>query len=140
MTNRAPSTLEMVQRLLTRFGAQDAAGIAQLFHPDAQCHSSEIPGDPWPVRSQGRREIEAFFLALFHRLEFHAVTVRKVLVDGDDAVVFGGGRYRATGTGRVFAQDFAVSLSVRAGLIQEYRVVEDTLAISMALGRAYPIY
>lgn len=33
-----------------------------------------------------------------------------------------------------------MSLSVRAGLIQEYRVVEDTLAISMALGRAYPIY
>ncbi|WP_158103377.1 nuclear transport factor 2 family protein [Crossiella equi] len=129
-----------MQRLLTRFGAQDAAGVAQLFHLDAQCHSSEIPGDPWPSKSRGRREIEAFFLTVFHRLEFQAVTVRKVLVDGDDAVVFGGGRYRATGTGRTFSQDFAVSVSVRGGLIQEYRVVEDTLAISMALGRAYPIY
>src|SRR2546423_1599548 len=95
-----PTTLEVAQRLLARFGARDAPGIAELFGTHIEWRFPYVAGAPWPESVTTRREVEAFFMALFGAVKFDSITIQQVLVDHKDAVILGHAECRAIGTGR----------------------------------------
>ncbi len=130
------STLELVQLLLVRFGAHDAAGLARLFAARVEWRVTNPPFDAWADGRRTRREVEAFFLSFFDSLPPEAIMVRRLVVDGDDAMVLGRARCRVGSSDHVVALDFVISMSVRNGQIDEYWLVPDTLAMGLALGRA----
>jgi ketosteroid isomerase-like protein len=133
---RPLSTLELVQLLLVRFGAQNAAGLARLFAPRVEWRTTGTQFDAWADGSRTRREVESFFLSFFDCLPPEAITVRRLVVDGDDAMVLGRARCRVGSSDHVVALDFVISISVRNGQIDECWLVPDTLAMGLALGRA----
>ncbi|TCO48006.1 nuclear transport factor 2 family protein [Actinocrispum wychmicini] len=136
MSLRPLSTLEVVQLLLGRFGARDAAGLAQLFAARVRWRVTSLPADPPAGAGRTRREVESFFLSFFGALAPEALAVRRLVVDGDDAVVLGRARCRVGTSPEVVSLDFVISVEVRDGLVRECWLMSDTLTAAIALGRA----
>ncbi|GLZ33657.1 hypothetical protein Lesp02_58450 [Lentzea sp. NBRC 105346] len=136
MTSRVLSTVEVVQVLLSRLAARDAAGIARLFAPRVDWRVPDLGGTRWSDGARNGREVESYFLALFDILELEQLTVRQVVTDGGDAVVLGWTRWRVIATGALLDMDFAMSVAVYRGEIEQYWQLQDTLAVALALGTA----
>ena len=71
-------------------------------------------------------------LAAHHVPDEAATEIERVLVDGDDAVVFGEIRQTARSTGRPYRARFALLLTVRDGLVVRHHVYEDSLSVHRA--------
>ncbi len=82
-----------------------------------------------------RRELEAFVLGFHEVFGLDTLTVRRLIVDDEDAMVIGSARCRVRATNARFVLDFAVSLAVRDGMVEACWVVPDTLAAAVALRR-----
>ena len=136
MTSSRADMVPLVEKLLMRYGARDPAGLAALFAPDVRWRTAAIPGTPWAERVRNPREVESFFLGLFASFAIDAFTIRRLIINGDDAVVLGRERRQAANTGLTFSHDFALVISARAGLIRECSLFEDSLGMAVALGRA----
>lgn len=136
VSSRPLSTLELVQLMLVRFGAQDAAGLARLFATRVEWRVTSLPFAHTGEGSRSRREVESFFLAFFDSLPPEAITVRRLVVDGDDAVVLGRARCRVGGSDRVVGLDLVISVCVRDGQVRECWLLPDSLTAGVALGRA----
>lgn len=68
-----------------------------------------------------------------HHVPVQAGTeIERILVDGEDAVVFGEIRLTARPTGRPYRARLALHLTVRDGLIVRHHVYEDSLAVARA--------
>nr|WP_042179224.1 nuclear transport factor 2 family protein [Kibdelosporangium sp. MJ126-NF4]CEL13700.1 hypothetical protein [Kibdelosporangium sp. MJ126-NF4]CTQ99386.1 hypothetical protein [Kibdelosporangium sp. MJ126-NF4] len=136
VSSRPLSTLELVQLMLVRFGAKDAAGLARLFATKVEWRASGLPFTHWGDGTRSRREVESFFLAFFDSLPPEAITVRRLVVDGDDAVMIGRARCRIGSSDRLVALDLVISVSTRDGQVRECWLIPDSLTAGLALGRA----
>lgn len=58
--------------------------------------------------------------------------VHRIVVEGELAIALGHFQYKVNATGKSFASDFALELRVTDGLIDRYRMHEDSHAISLA--------
>ncbi|MBB4932256.1 hypothetical protein F4561_003076 [Lipingzhangella halophila] len=141
MTISAPSTTRaVVEELLGRIGEGNPERIAELYAEQADWKLD------WPEEEHGRagtpwirhRSTRAGFAAHYRELAEHhvpgaaATEVERVLVDGDDAVVFGEIRQTARSTGRAYRARFALHLTVEDGLVTRQHVYEDSLAVAQA--------
>ncbi|GAB3483518.1 nuclear transport factor 2 family protein [Amycolatopsis cihanbeyliensis] len=124
---RPLSTFELVQSLLARLGAQDAEGLTRLFAPQVEWRATDPTSSRWRCGVRTRREIESFFLATFSALGLEGLTVRRLLVDGEDAVVLGTARWRTVATTAVHEADFVLSVSVHRGVVDEYWLMQETV-------------
>lgn len=131
MTVKPLATAELVQVLLTRFGAGDAAGIARLFARHVEWRAADPATTQWQSGIRTRREVESFFLTTFSMLTLEALTVRRLLIDGEDAAVLGQTRWRTSES--TLDSDFAMSLSVHQGEVDEYWLLQDTLAMALSM-------
>ncbi len=136
MNPRPLSTLEVVQLLLVRFGVRDTAGLARLFAAQTEWRGTGLPFTSWEDGSRTRREVESYFLLFFDSLSPEAITVRRLVVDGEDAVVLGRARCRAATSDRLVTLDLVIAVSVRDSQVCECWLFPDTLAAGLALGRA----
>ncbi|ALG10202.1 nuclear transport factor 2 family protein [Kibdelosporangium phytohabitans] len=134
--SRPLSTLELVQLMLVRFGAHDAAGLARLFATQVAWRAPSLPFTHWGDGTRSRREVESFFLAFFDSLPPEAIAVRRLLVDGDDAVVIGRTRCRVGASDELVTLDLVISVSTRDSEVRECWLIPDSLAAGIALGRA----
>ncbi|WP_216209616.1 nuclear transport factor 2 family protein [Amycolatopsis aidingensis] len=121
------STFELVQLLLARLGAQDAEGLARLFAPQVEWRVTDPASSQWRSGVRTRREVESFFLATFSALGLEGLTVRRLLVDGEDAVVLGKARWRTLATTAVHEADFVLSVSVHRGAVHEYWLMQEAV-------------
>ncbi len=113
------TTLELVQALLARFGAQDPTALAELFASRVDWQVSEPAAAGWSNGTRSRREVEAVLRSLFGALGLEELTVRRLLIDGEDAVVLGRTRWRTAGPAVDYLVDFALSVSVHRGEVDE---------------------
>jgi uncharacterized protein len=134
MEQKMLTTENLITTFLERLGAQDADGIQALFADDIDWL---VPGSnelPWTgTRSRGS-DVAEYFRTLWAGLEpgTSIVAPGKVLISGDDAVVFAHFTHTAAPTGRVFETPVALHLGVAHGKIVSLHLYEDTLAVSKA--------
>ncbi len=133
MSNSA-ATREAVDGLLSALGSGPApADLATRFSEDIDWR---IPGDaqaaPWIAARQGRAGVAAFFGELRGYVTPQRFDVHQVFVDGDNAVIVGHLVSLVNATGRTIDSEFAITLTVRGGLITRYHLLEDSLAVYRA--------
>jgi ketosteroid isomerase-like protein len=127
-------TAELVHLVLARFGAADAAGVARLFAAEVEWRAPEVTTTRWTSGTRTRREVESFFLTTFGVLDLEGLSVHRLVVDGEDAVVLGRMRWRPTGADEVVDADFSLSLSVHDSEVDGCWLLHDTLAVALSLG------
>ncbi|MGM1064862.1 nuclear transport factor 2 family protein [Saccharothrix sp. Mg75] len=123
----------VVERLVSRWAARDTAGASRLFAERVRWWTTPLPVAPWPHRVRDRREVESFFLSFHSALELSAITTRDLVVDRSDAVLTGRLHLRVPGGGTAVSQEFALAVTVRDGLVVEFRLYLDTLALNTLL-------
>ncbi|MFD7061449.1 nuclear transport factor 2 family protein [Streptomyces sp. NPDC059906] len=134
------NTRSVVEDLLRRIGTGDPEHIAGLYAdrgdwrldwPEAE-HGR--PATPWIRHRSTRADAAAHYreLAEHHLPEQADTEVERILVDGNDAVVFGEIRQTARPTGRAYRARFALHLTVENGLVTRHHVYEDSLAVAQA--------
>jgi hypothetical protein len=122
------TTAEIVNAFLQRLDAGDIDGIGELFADEIDWY---VPGEthlPWAGPRTRRADVPAFFNHLESECEpaDNAVTLEKILIDGDDAVVFGTFHRTFVKTGRSFDNPEAMHLLVSDGKIVRMHLYEDT--------------
>ncbi|WP_035803569.1 nuclear transport factor 2 family protein [Kitasatospora mediocidica] len=94
------------------------------------------PGDttliPWMGRRTTRDEVRFFFQAAGEHMTPQSFEVHRVVVEDDAAIALGHFKYVVDATGKAFASDFALELRVTDGLIDRYRMHEDSYTIALA--------
>jgi ketosteroid isomerase-like protein len=128
------NTLETVQRFLQSVGAQDLAAIQDCFAHQVDWNVPGTPSLPWIGRRSTKPEVGDYFTTMWSHFnqEKAEVEIKKVLVDGDDAVIVGRFGQEVAASCRSFSTDIAMHLSVRDGKIVQLHLYEDTLAVSQA--------
>ncbi|MET8111724.1 nuclear transport factor 2 family protein [Streptomyces prasinus] len=136
----ATGTRATVEELLRRIGRGDPDRIAELYAEPCDWRL-DWPQDehgsaatPWIRHRTTRADAAAHYRELVaHHVPGEAATeIERVLVDGDDAVVFGEIRQTARSTGRPYRARFALLLTVRDGLVVRHHVYEDSLSVHRA--------
>ena len=125
------TTAEIVNTFLARLDAGDIDGIGELFAEEVDWY---VPGEahlPWAGPRSRRAEVSEFFHDLESRFEpgKSDVTLEKVLVDGDDAVVLGTFHRTFVKTGQSFDNPEAMHLAVSDGKIVRMHLYEDTAMV-----------
>lgn len=139
-TAPATATRARVDELLTRIGEGDPERTAELYAervdwaldwPEDEHGRSETP---WIRHRDTRAGIADHFrvLAAHHEPGSASLSVERVLVDGDDAVVLGEIRQTARATGRAYSARFALHVTFEQGLVVRFHVYEDSLAVARA--------
>lgn len=134
MDQNNATTESVIMSFLERLGAQDAAGLGDLFAEEIDWF---VPGSsdlPWTGKRTRRADVPEYFSTLWAGLEAgkSIVAPGKVLISGDDGVVFAHFTHTAKPTGRVFETPVALHLTVASGAITSLHLYEDTLAVSDA--------
>ncbi|UNO42209.1 nuclear transport factor 2 family protein [Streptomyces sp. MST-110588] len=87
---------------------------------------------PWVGRRSTREEVKEFFTTLPRHLQMQTFSIERVLVDGEDAVVFAHMRQIVQATGKPFESPCAFRFTVVDGKISRYLTYEDSLALARA--------
>lgn len=133
-TKTEKTTEELMTRFMDRVGNQDAEGIAELFSDEIDWY---VPGDeslPWT----GSRSRRAHIVEYFHSMwpvyvpGKSTATLDKVVIDGDDAVVFSSFSHTVAKNGKRLNTPAALHLTVTNGQIVRMHLYEDTLAVHEA--------
>ncbi|TJZ97419.1 nuclear transport factor 2 family protein [Actinacidiphila oryziradicis] len=147
MAVSAPTTTRVVvDELLRRIGEGDPERIAELYAERGDWRLD------WPESEHGRtatpwirhRSTRADAAAHYRELAEHhvpgagATEIERILIDGDDAVVFGEIRQTARPTGHAYRARFALHLTVERGLVTRHHVYEDSLAVAQAFDTEGP--
>jgi uncharacterized protein len=121
------TTAEVVHAFLERLGTGDVEGIMELFADDIDWWA---PGTvlPWAGRRSRRSEVPEFFRVLESACvpAETRVEVEKVLIDGEDAVVFGTYHRMFAKNARSFDTPEAVHIRVVDGRIVRWHLYGDT--------------
>lgn len=135
MVNNSLDTTETVTNAyLQRLAAQDADGIGELFADEIDWF---VPGDsalPWTGRRTRGSDVADYFRAMWPAFEAgKSVTAPgKLIISGEDAVIFADFTHTAASTGRVFQTPVTMHLTVTGGKIVGMHLYEDTLAVATA--------
>ncbi|GGP52103.1 nuclear transport factor 2 family protein [Saccharothrix coeruleofusca] len=133
MTRGRDDVAAVVEKLVARWAAGDASGVARLFCRGFRWWAARVPGAPWPAQVRNHRELESFFLGYLSAFDLTRITTRGLVVEHASGVLLGRVHARVPRTGGELVYDFALWIGVRDGLICEFRFFHDTLAIARAL-------
>jgi uncharacterized protein len=128
------ATEEVMASFMDRLGEQDAEGIGQLFADDIDWY---VPGSealPWTGSRSRREHVAEYFRTMWPAFVpgQSTATVDKVLIDGDDAVVFSSFTHTVAKNGRRLNTPAALHLTMANGQIARMHLYEDTLAVHQA--------
>ncbi|MFE9812843.1 nuclear transport factor 2 family protein [Streptomyces sp. NPDC005227] len=134
-TPPAGTVQDTISRFLALLAAGDAEGLADLFADDIDWF---VPGDsslPWTGARSRREEVSAYFRTLWPVFIEGASEseIGHILVDGDEAALFGRFTHTVKSTGRRFTTPVAFHLTVRDGRIERLHLFEDTLTVAQAM-------
>jgi ketosteroid isomerase-like protein len=100
-----------------------------------------VPGSPalaWTGARTTPDQVADFFNTMWNHFQTaeSRAAVETIVVDGDDAVVFGSFDHVAKSTGKPFHTPFAMQVRVSGGRITRLHLYEDTLAVAQAFDAA----
>jgi ketosteroid isomerase-like protein len=124
--------LALAKTMFARYVLGDTAGLAALFHPDAQV---VIPGDPafvpWGGEYTGR-DAHVFHQRVKDNIDLFEYVVEAFEPLGDTVIAHARERARAKSTGKVFINRHVGIVTVRDGRIIRYLEYGDTAAMANA--------
>ncbi len=129
-----PDNIAIAQELLARLGAHAPPDeVLDLFAVDM---TWDVPGDPaafpWIGRRFGLEAVRSFLSETQAQLERVRFEVEDVLASDTQAVILGSLASRVTRTGNVIETEFAIVLTIAAGRITRFRMLEDSFAVAQA--------
>ncbi|MEV5558752.1 nuclear transport factor 2 family protein [Nonomuraea wenchangensis] len=134
------NTRDVVEELLRRMAEGDHERVAALFAEPVDWRldwpDEGHPAVPWIRPRSTRADVADHFRTLeaYHVPELNGTSVAQILVDGDDAVVFGDIVQTVRGEGgATYTSPFALRLTIEDGFITRYHIYEDSLTVARAL-------
>ncbi|MFB9931108.1 nuclear transport factor 2 family protein [Amycolatopsis halotolerans] len=131
-----PDARTTADEFVRRLAQGDPDRIAELFAEPVDWRVSwpepEHPAVPWIRPRSTRADVADHFRTLGSACAPEEVRVDRILVHGPDAVLVGTSAQTVKLTGKRFATSFAVHVTVGGGLITQYHVYEDSLAVAEA--------
>ena len=133
-TKNQKTTGELLAIFMDRLGQQDAEGIGELFADEIDWY---VPGSatlPWTGRRSRREHVAEYFAAMWPAFApgQSSATVDKVVIDGDEAVVFSRFTHTVARNGKRLNTPAALHLTIADGQIVRMHLYEDTLAVHKA--------
>jgi ketosteroid isomerase-like protein len=127
-------TEDIINSFFQCLAAQDANGIADHF---AQQIDWLVPGNtalPWVGHRSHRNQVAEYFRTMWSHFVPGKSTanVEKLIISGNDAIMFGTFTHTAASTGRSWNTPVAMHLEVADGKIVKLYLYEDTWAVSKA--------
>jgi uncharacterized protein len=128
------TTEELIASFMDRLGEQDAGGIGELFADEIDWY---VPGSealPWTGSRSRREHVAEYFRTMWPAYVpgQSTATVDKVVISGDDAVVFSRFSHTVAKNGKRLDNPAALHLTFADGQIVRMRLYEDTLAVHEA--------
>jgi len=133
-TKSQKTTEELVASFMERLGERDAEGIGELFADEIDWY---VPGSealPWTGSRSRREQVAEYFRTMWPAYVpgQSSATVDKVVIHGDDAVVFSTFSHTVIKNGRRLNNPAALHLTIANGQIVRMHLYEDTLAVHEA--------
>jgi ketosteroid isomerase-like protein len=130
-TRDQKTTEDLMARFMDLLGKQDAEGIGELFADEMDWY---VPGSealPWTGSRSRREQVADYFRTMWPAFVpgESAATIDKVVIDGDDAVVFSSFSHTVTRNGKRLNTPAAMHLTMANGQIVRMHLYEDTLAV-----------
>jgi ketosteroid isomerase-like protein len=111
----------------------DPDEIATLFDTDL---AFEIQGDddvlPWIGRKTGRQAIAHFIRDIRTLTEPVSFDVEDILASDSRAAIVGKLQTRIKATGKIIQTQFAIILTIKAGVVTRFQMLEDSFDVSKA--------
>jgi hypothetical protein len=128
------TTEDLMARFLERLGEQDAEGIGELFADEIDWY---VPGSqalPWTGPRSRREHVAEYFRTMWPAFVpgQSTATVDKIVIGGDDAVVFARFTHTVARNGKRLNTPAVLHLTVANGQIVRMHLYEDTLAVHAA--------
>jgi hypothetical protein len=128
------TTEELMASFMGRLGEQDADGIGELFADEIDWY---VPGSkalPWTGPRSRREHVAEYFRTMWPAFVPGQSTaaVDKVVINGDDAVVFSSFSHTVAKNGKKLNTPAAMHLTIANGQIVRMHLYEDTLAVHEA--------
>jgi uncharacterized protein len=133
-TENQKTTKEIMASFMDRLGEQDAEGIGELFADEIDWY---VPGSetlPWTGPRSRREHVAEYFRTMWPAFVpgQSTATLDKIVIDGDDAVVFSSFTHTVARNGRRLTTPAALHLTIADGQIMRLHLYEDTLAVYQA--------
>jgi ketosteroid isomerase-like protein len=125
---------ELVARFMDLLGEQDAEGVGELFACEIDWY---VPGSealPWTGSRSRGEQVAEYFRTLWRAFVpgQSAATVDKIVIDGDEAVVFSSFTHTVARNGKRLSTPAAMRLTIANGQIVRMHLYENTLAVHEA--------
>jgi ketosteroid isomerase-like protein len=128
------NTQELIQKFLQYLSQRDLTKLTSLFAKKIDWY---IPGNEakaaWLGKRTTQQEVQAFYELLWSNTEPVSAAVDHIFIDGDNAVITGEFSTKMLQTGKVINSLFSIRIGVKDGLIVQYKLLEDSYAVSEAL-------
>ncbi len=132
ITNTAIQTT--VQAFFKHLSERNLEELTKLFSEKVDWY---IPGDetkaPWLGTRRSRHEVGDFYELLWKSTQPVSISVDKILMDDDTAIISGEFSTKMLQTNKVVTSLFFIQLTVEDNLITRYRLLEDSLAVAISL-------
>jgi uncharacterized protein len=133
-TENQKTTEEIMASFMDRLGEQDAEGIGELFADEIDWY---VPGSetlPWTGPRSRREHVAEYFRTMWPAFVpgQSTATLDKIMIDGDDAVVFSSFTHTVARNGKRLTTPAALHLTIANGQIMRLHLYEDTLAVYQA--------
>jgi hypothetical protein len=128
------TTKELLGEFMERLGNQDADGIGKLFADEIDWY---VPGSdalPWTGSRSRREHVAEYFRTMWPAFVpgQSTATLDKIVIDGDDAVVFSAFSHTVAKNGKRLNTPAALHLTIANGQIVRMHLYEDTLLVHEA--------
>jgi ketosteroid isomerase-like protein len=134
MVNNNSSTENLVTSFLQALGTKDAEGVGALFADDIDWY---VPGHadlPWTGARTKGSQVAEYFTTMWPHFDPDKSTVEldKLVISGEDAVIFATFGHTALSTGRSFVTPAVLHLVAVDGKFVHMHLSEDTEAVARA--------
>lgn len=134
MSQKDTGAVGVINVFLERLNAHDADGIAALFADEIDWY---VPGNtdlPWIGPRSTKSEVALYFKTMWPHFEEgkSIVTPGKMVVSGNDFVIFASFQHTVKSNGRTFFTPVALQLTVVDNKIARLHLYEDTWIVSRA--------
>jgi len=134
-TSNEHTTESLLTEFLERVGAQDAKGASELFAGEIDWFVPGSDAVPWAGHRTKREHVAEYFQTMWPTFVpgESSASVDKVVVSGDDAVIFSRFGHTVAKNGKRLETAVAIHLTVANGEFVRMHLYEDTLGVHHAL-------
>lgn len=127
-------TASIINAFLQKVGAHDAEGAAELFSEEIDWFVPFNSKLPWTGRRSKREEVVEYLHTMwsYYETEKSQAEIKKIFIDGDEAVILGSFAHVIARSGRQFETPIAMHLGIVNDKIYKMHLYEDTFLVDQA--------